>query len=83
MENLLTKAQFRQLQDVQKEPATFNFYGAISRPKSITVVQMTEDFKLTTEIGTFDGKKGDYLFKDAAGGKMIVHEEVFQKIHGK
>lgn len=76
----LTKEQFKRLQKLQDKPATFNFFGAISRPKSIYIVQMDQDFGLSTEIGTFTGKRGDYIFKDAAGGKMIVHEEVFQKI---
>jgi hypothetical protein len=80
MANSLTKKQFESLRDLQQEPATFNFYGATAKPKSIYMVQMDEDFSLSTEIGTFTGKKGDYLFKDAAGGKMIVHEEMFQKI---
>jgi hypothetical protein len=80
MANSLTKKQFERLKDLQSEPATFNFHGAISKPKSVYIVQMDQDFELSTEIGTFTGKKGDYLFKDAAEGKMIVDEELFQKI---
>jgi len=83
MANSLTKSQFKKLRDLQEVPATFNFFAAVSDPESIDIVQFDQDFEVSTGIGTFTGMRGDYLFRDAAGGKMIVKEKLFKKIHDK
>ena len=75
-----TKAQIKGLEEHLPYHATLNLYSGHDKPKYIKYKQMDSDFQIDTEIGSFKGKKGDYLFTDMSGGKSILPYKLFQKI---
>ncbi|HTJ52612.1 MAG TPA: hypothetical protein VL443_24320 [Cyclobacteriaceae bacterium] len=51
---------------------TFNIRAAISAPKSIKYRQMAIDWE--------GGNRGDYIFMDASGNKMILPYKLFKRL---
>lgn len=51
---------------------SLNLHAAVSAPKSIRFRQFDHDFG--------DGVKGDYMFMDAGGGKMILPYVMFKHL---
>lgn len=76
-----TKKQIDKLKAYfEDRPTVLNLYAGQDKPKYIRYLQMNADFEITTKLGTFQGKKGDYLFTDPSDGKAIVPYKIFQKI---
>lgn len=50
----------------------FNITAAVTSPKSIKFRQRDNDFE--------GGKRGDYLFMDKSGGKMILPYKIFKRL---
>lgn len=57
-----------------------NFYAGEDKPKYIKYQQMESDFEIQTNLGKFQGKRGDYLFTDPSNGKAVVPYKIFKKI---
>ena len=70
--------KFASLRQRNNKPGSFNYYAAESTPKSVRYRQLSDNGPMSTTAGDSTYERGDYLFIDASGGKVVVPFKLFQ-----